>query len=203
MRPTLILSDSKRLLVVGLGNPSPQYDRTRHNVGNWFIEQLTQHHWNDFSSLKPEPKFSSFQTSTTCHSDYSHIVLTKLTACYMNLAGRPIKKFWDCFQEKSKSELNLLIIHDELELPLGKAQIRNGNTSARGHNGLKSVSACVGTKFMKMGIGIGRPARSSERGVADYVLTEFNNMETAKLKNHALEHGIRLLEEMAEGKHLF
>lgn len=119
----------------------------------------------------------------------------------MNLLGISIKKMWDTFKKESNEPLKLLIVHDELEVSLGKVQLRNGSTSARGHNGLKSIKTHIGDKYMKLGIGIGKPPRSDEGAITDFVLSKFSHMETQKLEDVTLEQAVKVMDEIMEGKH--
>lgn len=201
MIATRPLGSSKRILVVGLGNPSPTYNGTRHNVGNWLIDQLVKHRWNEFPALKPDRLVGSFKTSLTSKRDASHMVLAASTGNFMNILGQPINKLWQRFQKESVCGLNLLIVHDELELPLGRVQLRKGSTSARGHNGLKSIKASIGTGYMKLGIGIGKPAKSGDGAISDYVLSKFTHNEAAKLEEATFEQAVKIMEEILDGRH--
>lgn len=201
MNFTKRLLSSKRILVVGLGNPSPTYNGTRHNVGNWLIEQLVKHKWNGFMALKPDKAVGSFRSSTSLKSDASHMVLAASTGNFMNILGQPINKLWQKFQKESRAGLNLLIVHDELEIPLGKVQLRKGSTSARGHNGLKSIKSSIGDGYMKLGIGIGKPTNSGDGAISDYVLSKFTHMELSKLEDATLEQAANIMDEILKGKH--
>lgn len=192
---------SRRILVVGLGNPSPTYNGTRHNVGNWLIDQLVKHRWNGFLALKPDKSVGGFKTCSSMKSEASHMILAASTGNFMNILGQPIKKLWHKFQKESVNGLNLLIVHDELELPLGKVQLRKGTTSARGHNGLKSIKASIGDGYMKLGIGIGKPPKSGDGAISDYVLSKFTHMEAAKLEDATLEQAANIMDEILKGKH--
>lgn len=89
----------------------------------------------------------------------------------MNVQGKPIQKHF----RKFSSDSQLLILHDELQVELGKFQIRKPGTSARGHNGLKSINLTVGNHYWKVGVGIGRPQTLEKTSdVLNYVLSKFD-----------------------------
>ncbi|KAL8669297.1 MAG: hypothetical protein Q9224_007747 [Gallowayella concinna] len=102
----------------------------------------------------------------------------------MNLSGKPVSTAWRTFltslsDPAEKSAARLVIVHDELELPIGKIKVREGkNMSAKGHNGLKSVlQAFPGTEFTRIGVGIGRCVSRESRDVAAYVMRKMTTEE--------------------------
>lgn len=202
MRQTQVLFRTRKLLVVGLGNPSPAFDRTRHNVGNWFLDQLVHQSWNNFSKFQGNKRVPGFQMSTTTDANYSHITLAKSVGSYMNVLGQAISKLWNLFQKENTDGLQLLIVHDELDRDLGKVHVRSGKTSPRGHNGLRSINTNIGQKYTKMGIGIGRPPRGDASAVSDHVLSTFLVQENDILERMSLERAVELMEEIARGKRL-
>lgn len=200
MKPAQILLHTKKLLVVGLGNPSPAYDRTRHNVGNWFVDQLVQQSWSRFSAFRADKRAPAFQLSTTSDANYSHITLAKSVNTYMNVLGQAVAKLWKLFQKEHNNSTQLLIVHDELDRDIGKVHIRSGKTSPRGHNGLKSINAHLGQKYTKLGIGIGRPPRGNDAAVTEHVLSRFLLQENDVLERTTMERALVLMEEIAQGK---
>jgi PTH1 family peptidyl-tRNA hydrolase len=151
------------LLVVGVGNPGLEYERTRHNIAWMLMEQFS------FSAdLFWKEKFKGLYSSKSINNNKAHF-LKPLT--FMNLSGEstaPASKF---FKIDTQS---ILVIHDELDLPYGTIAFKKGGGLA-GHNGLKSIAAQLGNQnFLRLRMGIGRPERGS---VSSYVLSAFSKDE--------------------------
>ena len=150
------------LLVAGLGNPGPEHARDRHNVGWMVADELARRHSGSFRS-----KFSG-RLAETRVDDVRIAVLKPET--YMNESGRSIAAAARFFKVGPE---NVLVVHDDVDLPLGRLQARLGGGLA-GHNGLRSISQALGTpEFQRLRIGVGRPERGDPRPVADYVLSPF------------------------------
>jgi PTH1 family peptidyl-tRNA hydrolase len=151
------------LLVAGLGNPGREYAQTRHNVGFMVVEELARRHDGAFKS-----KFSG--RLAEIRMDGLRLALLE-PQLYMNESGRsvaPAVRFFKVDPEQ------LLLVHDEVDLDLGRLQVREGGGLA-GHNGLRSVAGAVGmSEFLRLRIGIGRPERGDPRPVADWVLSAFD-----------------------------
>lgn len=150
------------LLVAGLGNPGREYRDTRHNVGFLVAEELARRHGGSFRS-----KFSG--RVADIRIDGRRVTLLE-PQTYMNESGRSVAaaaRFYKLEPEAS------LVLHDEVDLPLGRLQLRLGGGLA-GHNGLRSVAAHLGSSnFSRLRIGVGRPERGDPRPVADFVLSSF------------------------------
>jgi PTH1 family peptidyl-tRNA hydrolase len=148
-------------LIVGLGNPGKKYEETRHNVGFWVIDELSRR-WN--ISLNKE-KFQGLVGEG--HVLGEKVVLLK-PMTYMNLSGESVRPTMNWY----KADLEeLIVIYDDLDLPLGKIRLRLKGSSG-GHNGMKSIVAHVGTEqFKRIRIGINRPPAGIS--VPDYVLSPF------------------------------
>lgn len=128
-----------------------------------------------------------------------NVTLAKSTDSYMNLQGSPIGRAWQKFQHDHKGQpCELVIVHDEIQVALGKVQIRRKRTSARGHNGLRSIDRAVGNEYTKIAVGIGKPAGD----VADYVLSKFDRAQLEVLETITVPRVMEIVEEMAQGKHL-
>ncbi|WP_421857954.1 aminoacyl-tRNA hydrolase [Marinobacter salarius] len=176
------------LMVVGLGNPGPDYANTRHNAGALFVEALAR---ETGQSLRPEKKY---------HGLYARIQLQGLDlhllnpSTYMNRSGLSIKALADFFKIQPQQ---ILVAHDELDLPPGTAKLKKSGGHG-GHNGLRDTIAHLGTNdFQRLRIGIGHPGDS--RQVTGYVLGRLGKRETEEL-NALIDEIIRVLPDAASGK---
>ena len=149
-------------LIVGLGNPGDKYTDTRHNAGEWLIERLARR----FNvSLNPESKFFG-KTARTLVSGKEVRLLVPTT--FMNLSGKAVGALASFYRIKPEE---ILVIHDELDLPPGTAKLKQGGGHG-GHNGLKDIVAQLGNNnnFYRLRIGIGHPGHRDL--VAGYVLNK-------------------------------
>jgi peptidyl-tRNA hydrolase, PTH1 family len=150
------------LLVAGLGNPGREYERTRHNAGWLVVDELARRRDGSFRS-----KFSG-QLAEVRDGDLRLALLKPET--YMNVSGSSVAAATRFFKVDPGS---LLIVHDDVDLEACRLQARLGGGLA-GHNGLRSIAEALGTQdFLRLRIGVGRPARGDRRPVADYVLSPF------------------------------
>lgn len=166
-------------LVVGLGNPGPEYEATRHNAGFWWVENLAD---AQRVRLRAQAKFFSRAGRLT---DGEHDCWLLLPTTYMNASGRAVQAFASFYKIAPD---DILVVHDELDLPPGTARLKKGGGVA-GHNGLKDVSAKLGPDFWRLRIGIGHPGNRDE--VADYVLHP-PRQEEAELISNAVEQSLEL-----------
>lgn len=160
-------------LIVGLGNPGRKYQNTRHNVGFLAIDNLIEEIGvSAFAS--PVTKFNSILFETKINGE--KIILAK-PLTYMNISGEAVRPIIDWY----KIEIDdLIIIYDDLALPLGKVRLREKGSSG-GHNGVKSIIQHLGTEeFKRAKIGIDYPDKKS---VVDYVLTEFKKEEKLEINS--------------------
>jgi PTH1 family peptidyl-tRNA hydrolase len=150
------------LLVVGLGNPGRDYASTRHNVGFMVADELARRHGGSWRS-----KFSGEVADVRV--DGARLALLK-PQTYMNESGRSVAAAARFYKVDLQ---DLLAVHDEVDLELGRMQARLGGGLA-GHNGLRSVASALGTpEFLRLRIGVGRPERGDPRPVSDWVLSQF------------------------------
>ena len=150
------------LLVAGLGNPGPEHARDRHNAGWMVIDELARRHDGSFKS-----KFSGRLAETRVGE--AQVALLK-PETYMNESGRSISAAARFFKAEPEA---VLVVHDDVDLPVGRLQVRLGGGLA-GHNGLRSISQALGTaEFLRVRIGVGRPGARGSRSVSDYVLSPF------------------------------
>ena len=149
-------------LIVGLGNPGEKYADTRHNAGEWLIERLARR----FNiSLNPESKFFG-KTARTLVNGKEVRLLVPTT--FMNLSGKAVGALASFYRIKPEE---ILVIHDELDLPPGTAKLKQGGGHG-GHNGLKDIVAQLGNNnnFYRLRIGIGHPGHRDL--VTGYVLNK-------------------------------
>jgi len=150
------------LLVAGLGNPGREHAHDRHNAGWMVVDELARRHGGSFRS-----KFSG-RLSETRLGEARVALLEPET--YMNESGRSIAAAARFFKVAPE---DVLVVHDDVDLDVGRLQARLGGGLA-GHNGLRSIATALGTHdFLRLRIGVGRPARGDRRPVADYVLSPF------------------------------
>ena len=180
-------------VVVGLGNPGPDYERTRHNVGWWVVDHLA-----DVWRFEGWKKDRDSRVASGSVSDRRVRLLKPQT--YMNLSGAALRPYLR--REGFSYMKDLLVIVDEVALPIGSFRIRAGG-SAGGHNGLKSVEGALGSQeYARLRIGVGPEDPDRRRGdLADYVLSEFGKRESQTVR--ALLPTLTELVEvwLAEGTH--
>lgn len=144
--------------IIGLGNPGKKFEMTRHNIGFRVVDALVDRYHGSWQQK------NLMELSTIDLNGHKLIVIKPQT--FMNASGKVIP---DLLKQGIKPE-QILVVHDELELPFSKIAIRLGG-SARGHNGLKSIIEACGADFYRMRWGIARPEHKEE--VPDYVLKPF------------------------------
>jgi len=154
------------MLFVGLGNPGSTYEMTRHNIGYRVIDYLV-------SSMETRDI-----SKTSFHGElFRHGILFFLKpTTFMNLSGKsvlPVKQFFKIETEK------IVVIHDDIDLPFGAVRFKKGGGNG-GHNGLKSIDGNIGREYIRVRIGVGKPAYQGQ--VADYVLHPFSKEETPSME---------------------
>jgi PTH1 family peptidyl-tRNA hydrolase len=146
-------------LIVGLGNPGPEHQLTRHNAGFWFVDLLARRHGGEFRDYR---KFSGETARITIGSQ--ELLLLKPTT-YMNRSGLSIRQVSDFYKIGADE---ILAAYDELDLPVGTVRLKHAGGHG-GHNGVRDTIAHIGESFYRMRLGIGHPGTKTE--VIDYVLT--------------------------------
>jgi PTH1 family peptidyl-tRNA hydrolase len=150
-------------VIVGLGNPGPKYQGTRHNVGFMVIDLLAQ-------SPHASPFRSRFSAELAERTDDGQKLLLVKPQTYMNLSGRCVREVMDFFQVPLAE---LLVICDDINLPLGKLRVRPKGSHG-GHNGLRNIQEHLGTtEYARLRIGVGAPPRRGEDATVDHVLGRF------------------------------
>jgi len=164
----------ERWLVIGLGNPGVEYERTRHNIGAMVVSQLATSNSSKFTNHKSRADIAEFKF------DGSSIVAAKLR-CYMNESGGPTKSLADYFKVKPD---HVIAIHDELDIPFESIRLKFGGGD-NGHNGLKSITSAFGSEYFRIRMGIGRPVGAQDP--ADFVLKPFNSQERNSLEDFIIK----------------
>ena len=153
------------LLFVGLGNPTPDSETNRHNVGFKIIDTINK----KFSLSKQKPKFKGLLTTGNI-GDKKVYAIKPLT--FMNNSGVCIRELIEYFKIDAE---DVIVFHDDLDIEFGKIKAKFGGSSA-GHNGIASIDKFIGKDYSRVRIGIGKPKNGIE--VADYVLQNFDEDES-------------------------
>lgn len=173
-------------LIVGLGNPGTEYAQTRHNAGFWYVEAIAQR----FNiTLKAESRFSGLVGRGLIDG---HDVRLLLPTTFMNLSGRSVAPLAKFFQIAPS---NILIAHDELDLPSGCIRLKTGGGHG-GHNGLRDIVPQIGNDFHRLRIGIGHPGHKEK--VHGHVLGRAPKAEQ-DLLDQALDEALRLTPMIVQG----
>lgn len=155
--------------MAGLGNPGPDYEQTRHNVGFEVVDRLAE------AAGIAVRRHECRALTGRGRIDGAPVLLAK-PMTYMNASGEAI---FGLLKKTQTDPEDLLVVVDEVDLPLGILRLRPRGSSA-GHNGLKSVEACLGTReYPRLRIGVRGPHYSRERDLGDYVLDRFSRSERA------------------------
>ena len=149
------------LLLVGLGNPSPNNSNNRHNVGFSIIDSINQ----SYKLSKQKPKFKGLLTTGNIE-DQKVFAIKPLT--FMNSSGICIKELIEYYKIEVK---DVFVFHDDMDINLGKIKAKFGGSSA-GHNGIESIDKNIGKNYSRIRVGIGRPESNSTG--ADHVLDDFS-----------------------------
>lgn len=172
-------------LLVGLGNIGSEYEMTRHNFGFLLLDQIIE----DYGFTAQSKKFRSEVFSGKI-GDKKIIALKPHT--FMNRSGLAVAEAASFYKIELK---NILVLHDDLDLALGKVKVKIGGGHA-GHNGLKSLDEMIGKDYMRLRLGIGRPEHK-EYTTADYVLGKFSSEEMEVVKKINLKIS-DLIEELLD-----
>lgn len=176
-------------LIVGLGNPGEKYKNTRHNIGFMALDAILSKfepaektYWEEKKDLKSNIKFLSTNTKSQPPTANRQILLAKPTT-FMNNSGFSVAKVLNYYKTPTE---DLIVIHDDLDLPFGKIRVRFGG-SAGGHHGVESIIEQIKTdKFLRIRLGIGsdaRQARLDKRNTEEYVLSNISSNERGKVKS--------------------
>ena len=174
-------------LVVGLGNPGPDYAGHRHNVGQMAVSQIA----NDIGATFKSHQANALVAEGWVRPGGPKLVIAKPNT-FMNLSGGPVANLLKFY---GVEPANLIVLHDELDIDFDVIRLKS-NGGPGGHNGLRDIIAAIGTnEFNRVRIGIGRPP--GRQDAADFVLSNFNSSEREILP-HVLAHATDAVETIAE-----
>ncbi|HMM76710.1 MAG TPA: aminoacyl-tRNA hydrolase [Gammaproteobacteria bacterium] len=175
-------SSSPVTLIVGLGNPGPQYARNRHNVGFWLVDRI--------GDTRRDARYDADLGATTIGG--ARIVLMKPMS-YMNRSGGPVGAYLRFFKIEP---CQVLVVHDDLDLAPGVVRLKQGGGHG-GHNGLRDLTAQIGSDFKRLRIGIGHPG--SAPLVTNYVLGNPSPEDRAAIEQ-AIERALERLADLVGGR---
>ena len=159
-------------IIAGLGNPEERYERTLHNAGFWFVDELARRAGVAF---KYEKRFDAEVCKISLVGNDIWLVKPQ---SYMNLSGGPIRGVLDYYRLRAEK---LLVAHDEIDLPTGTVKLKTGGGHG-GHNGIRDVIQHCGRDFARLRLGVGHPGQKDK--VTGYVLKKASSdVEAAILKN--------------------
>jgi PTH1 family peptidyl-tRNA hydrolase len=165
--------DGSMKVIVGLGNPGKDYERTRHNVGWWVVDHLADVWHFDGWRRDGQARIANGVVAS------QRVRLVK-PQTYMNLSGAALRPYLR--RAGWSPQHDLMVVLDEVALPLGRYRFR-ARGSAGGHNGLKSIEGALGHQdYARLRVGIGPPADRPRGDLSDFVLDEFGKAETAVVK---------------------
>lgn len=179
-------------LIVGLGNPGPEYEQTRHNAGFWLVDNLA----NSLPGcrLQRESRFNAMVAKTRIAGNEVWL-LEPLT--YMNRSGQSVGALARFFKINPDE---VLVVHDELDMLPGVAKLKKGGSSG-GHNGLKDIQSALGTgDYWRLRLGIGHPrSLGLQQNVADFVLHRPRREEQTQIEE-SIDKSLRIIPLICEGK---
>ena len=179
----------ERIIVAGLGNPGAEYENTRHNVGFQVVEELCRRPRRAFQAGRGD-----YQISWACGEGKDLALIKPMT--YMNNSGEAIL---DALRELRVDRKHLLVICDDLALPLGALRIRSRGSDG-GHNGLYSIIYHLGSEeFPRLRCGIRKDVMPPKESMADFVLSPFDNAEQPKAKEMVLRAAKAVMEFASTG----
>jgi PTH1 family peptidyl-tRNA hydrolase len=175
-------------LIVGLGNPGPDYEQTRHNAGFWFVDRLARQHNQTFRN-------ESRHHGQVCKLNLGGIEVRLLKpSTFMNRSGQSVSSLANYYRIPPGA---ILVVHDELDLEPGQVRLKKGGGHA-GHNGLRDIMSALGSReFHRMRIGIDHP--NDRKIVVNYVLGHPSKSDRDAIDN-AIGDAIESLDEIVRGE---
>ena len=174
------------MIIVGLGNPGAKYENTRHNVGFMFVDAVASANNGSF-------KLNKNLEAMVCEiyiNGEKHILVKPVT--YMNNSGNAVYKVLNYYKKEDVIDVNnLIVIYDDMDLPVGSIRIRKSGSSG-GHNGMKSIISCVNsTEYKRIRIGIDRPSNDQ----IEHVLGNFSKNDR-NIINEILEKAPNIIDDL-------
>ncbi|WP_406711931.1 aminoacyl-tRNA hydrolase [Trueperella pyogenes] len=162
--------------VIGLGNPGPKYENTRHNIGQHVIHELARRVGSSLSAHKQSNTRAASVRVGIGPGQPGEQAILGVSNGYMNTSGGPVSSLMKYFKI---APADLIVVHDDLDLPFGQLKLKRGG-GAGGHNGLKSITQSLGTQdYVRLRFGIGCPP--GRQDPADFVLSDFSSTEVKEL----------------------
>ncbi|ODV95470.1 hypothetical protein PACTADRAFT_19449, partial [Pachysolen tannophilus NRRL Y-2460] len=186
------------LLICSIGNPEQHYKGTRHSVGHLILKEIiNRQNFNQILKIGNKNYYSN--------ENRPNLLFYESTSL-MNISGKNVKDaFYNILNNSKFINYNpiLIVLHDELDLKLGKIKVKKQMSSHRGHNGLKSINNNIGGGFNSISIGIDRPQSRNSNEVANYVLSKIPNNELKILTDEVVPKVETIIEEMLNGKYIY
>lgn len=175
-------------IIVGLGNPTPEYKGTRHNVGFEVIKLLADRYNIEMDAIKHKALFGKGIIE-------GNKVILAMPQTYMNLSGQSVKEIMDYYKSDISSEL--IVVYDDINLKPGQIRIRKSG-SAGGHNGMKNIIASLGSdNYMRVRVGVGEKPKGYD--LADYVLGHFTGAEKTLMESAFIDAANSIVTIMNDG----
>jgi len=172
-------------LIIGLGNIGKEYAKTRHNFGFLLLDQVIEKHGLTAMGKK-------FSSEVFVGEINGKKIVALKPQTYMNLSGVAVL---EAVQFYKISTQNIIVLHDEIDIPFGAIKTKIGGGSA-GHNGLKSIDGTIGKEYHRIRLGVGRPA-NADFEIADFVLSKFSKEELAEIQK-IIDEAIKMLDKIIE-----
>ena len=173
-------------IIAGLGNPEEKYERTLHNAGFWFVDELARKYGGSF---RYEKKFDADYCRVNLHGEDVWLVKPQ---SYMNCSGRPIRGVLDYYRLRTNE---LLVAHDEIDLSPGTVRLKEGGGHG-GHNGLRDIIKHCGNDFLRLRLGVGHPGEKHQ--VTNYVLKRGSADVEASVERN-IDDAIAVMPELVDG----
>jgi peptidyl-tRNA hydrolase, PTH1 family len=175
-------------LIVGLGNPGTEYAETRHNAGAWLVELLAK---NQHQTLRADKNFFGLVANANIAEQDCRLLIP---TTFMNRSGKATQALAHFYRIAAE---NILVVHDELDLPVGTVRLKQGGGDG-GHNGLRDISEQLGTNnYWRLRIGIGHPGERDR--VHDYVLSKPSRADYQLIMD-TIENCLTALPEIVTGE---
>ncbi|WP_237133210.1 aminoacyl-tRNA hydrolase [Pseudohongiella sp. O18] len=176
-------------LIVGLGNPGPQYRFNRHNVGVWFLDEICRRYHGE---LRPEARFHGNVARVTIEGNDVRLLFP---TTFMNRSGLSVASLCHYFDIQPQQ---MLVAYDEIDFPVGTTRLKSGGGHG-GHNGMRDIISALGgaNDFKRLRIGVGHPGDKNK--VANYVLSDPGKDDTIQIE-HDIDQALKVLPQLVNGQ---